>query len=202
MRMAVADRRRVEQILTNLVGNALKFVPAGGNIRLAAWADGAVAVFAVRDDGAGIADDDRDRIFERFYRMSGHESVTGTGLGLPIARDLARAMGGDLAVATVPSAGSALLLVLPGPAGATDVDVAAALSRLVPAEEHALEERAVLRTLDTLARPGPALVAKTATPVAAGASRVSSPASRERRRPRLRALDGGVRAPSIRPTPA
>jgi signal transduction histidine kinase len=206
MRMAVADRRRVEQILTNLVGNALKFSPAGGDIRVAAWTDGPVALFAVRDDGAGIDDDDRDRIFERFYRMAGHEGVTGTGLGLPIARDLARAMGGDLAVASVPSAGSAFLLVLPGPAGATADDVAATLARLIPIEEQALEERAVLRTLDALGRQptqSAPLTLREATPVGAtGTTQAARSRARTGRRPRLRALDGGVRAPSIRPTPA
>ena len=102
MRMALGDRRRIQQILTNLVGNALKFVAPGGRVKLAAWTDGPVAVFAVRDDGTGIGPDDRARIFERFQRLAVHEGVTGTGLGLPIARELARAMGGELDVASVP----------------------------------------------------------------------------------------------------
>ena len=117
IRAARGDRRRVEQILKNLLGNALKFTPSGGSVELAGWFDGPVAVLAVRDDGIGIADDDRVRIFERFYRMASHERINGTGLGLPIARELARAMGGDLDVASVPRAGSSFVLVLPGPDG-------------------------------------------------------------------------------------
>ena len=78
--------------------------------------------------------------------MAGHERITGTGLGLPIARDLARQMGGDLDVASVPGAGSAFVLVLPGPA---EVDArgssSASLRRALDDEEVALEERIVRR---------------------------------------------------------
>ncbi len=152
LRSATGDRRRVEQILTNLAGNALKFTPAGGTVEIAAWFDGPVAVVAVRDDGPGIDNDDRPLIFERFHRLSGHERITGTGLGLPIARDLARRMGGDLDVASVPDAGSAFVLVLPGPAAVDDHAVGAALAGALAAEEIGLEERAVLRALETSRR--------------------------------------------------
>ena len=57
--------------------------------------------------------EERDRIFERFYRLAGHERVTGTGLGLPIARELARAMGGDLTVESRPGDGAEFTLELP-----------------------------------------------------------------------------------------
>ncbi len=117
LRAATGDRRRVEQIITNLAANAIKF--AGDRaVELVGWFEGQVAVIAVRDEGPGIAPADRKLIFERFYRMADHEAVTGTGLGLPIARDLARAMGGELDVASVPGVGSSFVLVLPGPAGA------------------------------------------------------------------------------------
>ena len=152
LRAATGDRRRVEQILTNLVGNALKFTPVGSTVELAAWFDASVAVVAVRDEGVGIAPDDRARIFERFYRLAGHERITGTGLGLPIARDLARAMAGDLDVASVPGSGSSFVLVLPGPVGTEPTAVASATSRAVADEEVRLEERAVLRAI---AQTGP-----------------------------------------------
>ncbi len=115
MRAATGDRREVQRVLTNLLGNALKFTPEGGHVELAGSFDGSFAVLAVRDDGPGIAAEDRGLIFERFYRVDADSTVGGTGLGLAIARDLARAMGGDLAVASVPDSGSSFVLVLLGP---------------------------------------------------------------------------------------
>ncbi|HLY15367.1 MAG TPA: HAMP domain-containing sensor histidine kinase [Candidatus Limnocylindrales bacterium] len=147
IRAAVGDRRRVEQILTNLTGNALKFTPEGGTVEIAAWFDGRVALLAVRDDGAGIDAEDRPRIFERFYRLPGHARITGTGLGLPIARELARAMGGDLDVASVLESGSSFVLALPGPA-AVELDVLrASLDAALSDEENHLEEAAVIRAM-------------------------------------------------------
>ncbi len=147
LRAATGDRRRVEQIVTNLAANGLKFAPAGSSLDLEGWFDGSVGLVAVRDEGSGISADDRDRIFERFYRMAGHDRITGTGLGLPIARDLARAMGGDLVVASVPEAGSTFVLALPGPTSVAPDVVAETLARVRIAEEIALEERAVLQAL-------------------------------------------------------
>lgn len=145
LRVALGDRRRVEQVLTNLVANALKFTPAEGHVEIAGRIEGQVAILTIRDDGAGIPMDDRVRIFERFHRMAGHERITGTGLGLPIARDLARRMDGDLDVASVPGAGSAFVLVLPGAAGASSDVIAAALDDALLAEQSALEERLIRR---------------------------------------------------------
>lgn len=147
LRSATGDRRRVEQIVTNLAANGLKFAPAGSSLELAGWFDGSVGLVAVRDEGSGISADDRDRIFERFYRMAGHDRITGTGLGLPIARDLARAMGGDLVVASVPDAGSTFLLALPGPTSVSPGVVVETIARVRVSEELALEERAVLQAL-------------------------------------------------------
>ena len=149
LRSATGDRRRVEQIVTNLAANAIKF--AGDRaVELAGWFDGPVAVIAVRDEGVGIAPGDRERIFERFYRMADHEAITGTGLGLPIARDLARAMGGELDAASVPGVGSSFVLVLPGPAGTIPSAAMADASRVALDREM---DR--LRTL-TLLRAGAA----------------------------------------------
>lgn len=152
LQAATGDRRRVEQILTNLVGNALKFTQPGGSVDLEGRFDGSVAVFLVRDDGPGIAADDRSRIFERFHRLAAHVRVTGTGLGLPIARDLARRMGGDLDVASVPGSGSAFVLVLPGPTSVDGRAMQTALSETLGGEEVALEERAVLRAMAAAGR--------------------------------------------------
>jgi signal transduction histidine kinase len=152
LRSATGDRRRVEQILTNLAANALKFSPPHGIVEIEGRLDGPVAIIIVRDEGAGISAEDRPKIFESFHRLAGHERITGTGLGLPIARDLARRMGGDLDVASVPDAGSAFVLALPGPAPVDTAIIAAALGRSLVEQEIALEERAVLRALGRSSR--------------------------------------------------
>jgi signal transduction histidine kinase len=155
LQAATGDRRRVEQILTNLGANAIKFGgAAGGRVELSGRSDGTVAIIVVRDEGPGIDDEDRPRIFERFYRMAGHERVTGTGLGLPIARDLARAMGGDLDVASIAGAGSSFVLALPGPVGAAPVKVAAALTASLADEAERLRRSAIIRA-NGGPRPGP-----------------------------------------------
>ncbi len=146
IRTAIADRRRVEQILTNLAANALKYGADGGEVELVGRFDGQVAILAVRDEGPGVAAEDRARIFDRFYRMADHERVTGTGLGLSISRDLARAMGGDLDVASVPGVGSAFLLVLPGPSAPVDPTVIeAATLTAIATETERLEAIAAVR---------------------------------------------------------
>jgi signal transduction histidine kinase len=153
MRAAMGDRREVQRILTNLLGNALKFTPEGGHVELVGSFDGSTAVLAVRDDGPGVAAEDRERIFERFYRVDAHASVSGTGLGLAIAQDLARAMGGDLAVTSVPDSGSSFVLVLPGSAQMGDEPIGVALERALADEEVLLEEAAVLRAIRSSGRP-------------------------------------------------
>jgi signal transduction histidine kinase len=181
LRAGTGDRRRVEQVVTNLAANALKFAPSGSTVEIAAWFEGPVGLLAVRDEGRGIAPDDRERIFDRFYRMTGHERISGTGLGLPIARELTRAMGGDLGVASVPGSGSSFILALPGPTGVEPQTLAATLEAALQEEEVRLEERAVLRAL--AAAPRPHLVR-----VASGLEAAPQPAAASR--PRLRALDG------------
>ncbi len=150
LQAATGDRRRVEQIATNLAANALKFSPAGSTVGLAGWFDGSVALVAIRDEGGGIDADDRARIFERFYRMAGHDRITGTGLGLPIARDLARSMGGDLAVASVPGSGSTFVLAMPGPTAVAPEVIASSLEGALAAAELQLEEQAVRRAIREL----------------------------------------------------
>ena len=153
LRAATGDRREVQRILTNLLGNALKFTPEGGHVELVAWFEGSCALLAVRDDGPGITVEDRLRIFERFYRVDAHASVSGTGLGLAIAQDLARAMGGDLAVTSVADSGSSFVLALPGLGQIGDESIGAVLERALADEEVLLEEAAVLRAIRTSGRP-------------------------------------------------
>jgi signal transduction histidine kinase len=147
LRTARADRRRLEQVVANLAANASKFTPEGGLVEVVARFADRVALVIVRDDGPGISRTDLERIFQPFARLAGHERIPGTGLGLPISRDLARAMGGDLAVAAVPGCGSAFILGLPTSVDVARAAVGAALAAATEAEEVGLEERAVLRAL-------------------------------------------------------
>ena len=92
----LADLPRLEQVLVNLIHNAVKFTPPGGEIHLDAIQEGRFVRFCVRDTGPGIPSDDLPRIFERFYRVDRSRSGGGTGLGLSIARHLVEAHGGQL----------------------------------------------------------------------------------------------------------
>ena len=107
------DEHRLEQVLVNLLHNAIKFTPTGGRIRVSVTcADGAVKV-SVQDTGMGIAEDDLDRIFERFYKSDKSRSGTGTGLGLAIARHIVELHGGRIWAESAEGKGATLLFTLP-----------------------------------------------------------------------------------------
>ena len=112
---ARADRARLQQVLINFLSNAAKFTPAGGTVRLECTRVGDTAHIRVHDTGRGIAAAQLDRIFEPFVQISeGYtRTASGSGLGLAISRDLARRMGGDILVTSVPGAGSTFTLVVP-----------------------------------------------------------------------------------------
>jgi signal transduction histidine kinase len=111
-----ADRDKAQQVLINLLTNALKFTPPGGRVAVTAHGDaaGRVAV-RVADSGIGIPAEKLDSIFEPFVQVDVGRTrrVEGTGLGLAISRDLARGMGGDLTVESTLGAGSTFTLTLP-----------------------------------------------------------------------------------------
>jgi PAS domain S-box-containing protein len=117
-----ADREKLQQVLLNLLSNAVKFTDAGGRIAIACEtlpADGDAGPrvrVTVSDTGRGIPADQLERVFEPFVQVDTSLTRTseGTGLGLAISRDLARAMGGDLAATSTLGAGSAFDLTLPG----------------------------------------------------------------------------------------
>jgi histidine kinase len=114
--LVTADPDRVEQILINLLGNALRYSPPGGVVRVTVSRDGRVARVAVGDEGIGIAPEQLPYVFERFYRADHGRS--GSGIGLTIARHLAWALGGDLAAASPgPGHGSTFTLTLPAAPG-------------------------------------------------------------------------------------
>lgn len=109
---AAADFGRALQILVNLIGNAVRYSPPGGMVWIRAERDGDRAVVVVADQGKGIATADQQRIFEKFERVDPGEPG-GSGLGLYIARRLARAMGGDITVDSAPGQGARFTLSLP-----------------------------------------------------------------------------------------
>jgi two-component system phosphate regulon sensor histidine kinase PhoR len=110
-----ADARRLEQMLTNLTDNAIKFNRAGGRVRIAHELTDGRDQIAVTDTGEGIAPEHIKRIFERFYRVDRARSraLGGTGLGLAIVKHLARAHGGEATVQSTPGAGSTFTIELP-----------------------------------------------------------------------------------------
>jgi signal transduction histidine kinase len=110
-----ADRERMEQIVLNLLTNAIKFTEPGGRVEMGWEVDGRAALIHVRDTGRGIPADKLDAIFEPFVQVDPAltRAAEGTGLGLAISRDLALAMNGDLRVASRPDVGSVFTLELP-----------------------------------------------------------------------------------------
>jgi signal transduction histidine kinase len=108
---AKGEARAALQILVNLIGNAIRYSPSGGSIRLNFSRLSETASVSVSDEGPGIAAVDQERIFERFERA--HPKEDGTGLGLAISRRLARSMGGDVTLDSVPGEGARFTLTLP-----------------------------------------------------------------------------------------
>jgi signal transduction histidine kinase len=109
------DAARMQQVLGNIVGNAVKVTPAPGEVRLAARVAGDRAEMLVSDTGPGIAPDELPHLFERFYRTeaSMRAATPGTGLGLTIARSLVEAHGGSVAVESELGAGTTFVVSLP-----------------------------------------------------------------------------------------
>lgn len=115
--MLCVDGGRVEQVLTNLVHNAIKFTPTEGTITLSAChspeSDAKFITVSVKDTGVGIAYEDLPRVFERFYKADRARSSGGTGLGLAIAKHIVHAHGGTIWAESAPSKGSTFLFTLP-----------------------------------------------------------------------------------------
>ena len=116
--VARADREKVQQVVINLLTNAVKFTPAGGTVTVTAGRepDGDRVLVSVADTGIGIAAEKLESVFEPFVQVDVGRArrKEGTGLGLAISRDLARGMGGDLRATSVEGRGSTFTLALPG----------------------------------------------------------------------------------------
>jgi signal transduction histidine kinase len=104
-----SDGDRVLQIISNLLSNAFRWTPNGGRVALELGARNGRVSVAVADDGPGVAPEERERIFRPFWSRAGE----GTGLGLPIARELAQALGGELVLESQLGKGSRFELRLP-----------------------------------------------------------------------------------------
>jgi signal transduction histidine kinase len=109
------DPDRISQVVTNLVTNAVRYSPNGGEIRVSGTAHEGTVVVSVRDQGIGIPPDRAGRIFEKFYRVDNAvtRAVGGTGLGLAISRELVEAHGGRMWVESTPGVGSTFTFSLP-----------------------------------------------------------------------------------------
>jgi len=110
-----ADAQRIEQVLANLLSNAIRHTPEGGRVVIALSFEPGQVRMSVQDSGSGIAPEELGHLFDRFYRADKSRSRTegGTGLGLSIARRLAQAHGGDITVASAPGEGATFAVTLP-----------------------------------------------------------------------------------------
>lgn len=111
--VVLADVMRLDIIIGNLIDNAIKYSPQGGDIMVDLARAGDLALVRVRDFGIGIAPEDMERLFIRFNRIAPQPEVPGTGLGLYLARELARLHGGDIVAVSKPGEGSEFTLSLP-----------------------------------------------------------------------------------------
>lgn len=109
------DQDRITQVLTNIIGNALTATSAGGSVTVATRATVTTAQVVVVDTGVGLAAADLERVFERFFRAPGQpRRSSGSGIGLTVARNIARAHGGEVSVASAgPGQGATFILALP-----------------------------------------------------------------------------------------
>lgn len=123
----IGDRMRLEEVLLNLLQNAVKYSPSGGKITLALRTDDRDAYVAARDQGIGIPADELAHLFERFYRATNAQSahISGMGIGLPVVREVAALHGGEVTVESVEGEGTTFTMRIPlAPAivGASEAD--------------------------------------------------------------------------------
>jgi signal transduction histidine kinase len=113
MPLAYVDPRRVEQALTNLLSNAVEYSPATEPVCVVVGRSEGVAFISVTDAGEGVADAERGRVFDRFYKGASARARPGAGLGLYLVRMIAEAHGGDVALTSKPGKGSTFTIRLP-----------------------------------------------------------------------------------------
>ena len=113
--MIIGDRDRVEQVMMNVIGNAIKYTPDGGTIRVNAGSDRDTVWMEVSDNGIGIPRSEWGRVFDRFYRVDKARSREsgGTGLGLSIAKEIVQRHGGTIGLVEHQGPGTTIRIVLP-----------------------------------------------------------------------------------------
>jgi signal transduction histidine kinase len=114
-RRILCDENKLRQVLVNLVDNAIKYSPDGGEVEIRLDAENGECLIEVADEGLGIPSSERERIFEKFYRLDPQQTrgVGGSGLGLYICRELVERMNGRLEVDSEPGKGSRFTVALP-----------------------------------------------------------------------------------------
>jgi heavy metal sensor kinase len=116
------DAGMIQRMISNLLDNAIKYTPQGGAVTVSLAEEGARVRLAVEDTGCGISPGDLPRVFERFYRADQSRSKPGIGLGLSLARAIARAHGGEVTAASTPGQGSTFTVSLPR-SGPSDLSI-------------------------------------------------------------------------------
>ncbi|MEO1437323.1 MAG: ATP-binding protein, partial [Bacteroidota bacterium] len=112
-RMIESDKVKLEMVLSNLLSNALKFTPVGGRVAIEANDKGPNLQIAVRDNGIGIPEKEKEKIFERFYQVRTDDYYEGTGIGLALSQELIHQLGGEIWVEGNPDQGTSFFITLP-----------------------------------------------------------------------------------------
>jgi PAS domain S-box-containing protein len=109
------DEERLRQVFDNLVSNAIKYAPEGGEVRIGGWSDGKQVTVYVADQGIGIPEEDQDHLFQRFYRVDSslRRKTQGAGLGLYLCRSIIEAHGGRIWLRSEPGKGTTVFFTLP-----------------------------------------------------------------------------------------
>ena len=113
--LITADKQRIEQVIVNIISNAIKYTPEGGHIDLKVSSTKSnTVVLQITDNGIGIPEDDLSHLFERFYRVekSRSQDAGGTGLGLAIAKEIIEAHGGNISISSKLNVGTSVRIEL------------------------------------------------------------------------------------------
>jgi signal transduction histidine kinase len=111
--IVAGDRNRLKQVLVNLLDNAIKYTPSGGQVIVETGIEGDMGFVSVEDSGIGIDLNHHDRVFNRFFRVSPDRGDVGAGLGLAIVKSICHAHGGSVSLRSVPQIGSCFKVEIP-----------------------------------------------------------------------------------------